>query len=103
MTNEKMARVKEIAKEMGKLAEELKELGALSAMMEGRNSDRDYLVAIHMRDESVPASLGKVTYQRFDCGDTHDIERTVRVGKTTFFNIMSKKEAKKLMQEELLA
>lgn len=95
--------IKELAEILGQIAEELNSRGAIGGMLEGRNGNNDYLVGVHMKDERVPASLGHVRYERFDCGDTHDVERKVLIGKVAFYNIMDKKTAKKLMAEEILA
>ena len=95
--------IEELAEMLGTIAEELNDRGAIGGVLDGGNGINDYLVGVHMRDERVPASKGRVRYERFDCGDTHDIERKVLIGKVAFYNIMGKKEAKKLMQEELLA
>jgi hypothetical protein len=95
--------IEEPAEMLGTIAEELNDRGAIGGTLDGRNGINDYLVGVHMKDERVPASKGHVRYERFDCGDTHDVERKVIIGKVAFYNIMGKKEAKKLMQEELLA
>lgn len=94
--------IEDLAKILGDIADELNDRGALAGMLTGPNRDTGYLVDVHMKDDRVPASKGEVRYERFDCGDTHDVKRTVLIGKVAFFNIMSKKDAKKLMAEEIL-
>ena len=95
--------IEELAEILGDVAEELNDRGAIGGTLTGRNLNKGYLAAVHMTDERVPATKGKVSYERFDCGDTHDVERTVLIGNVAFFNIMSKKDEKKLMAEEILA
>jgi len=95
--------IEDLAKVLGDIAEELNDRGAIGGMLTGPYRDKDHLVAIHMTDERIPADKGTVSYKRFDCGDTHDVERTVNIGRVAFFNIMSKKEAKKLWEREILA
>jgi len=95
--------IEDLAKVLGDIAEELNDRGAIGGMLTGPYRDKDHLVSIHMTDERIQAGKGSVRYERFDTGDTHDIERTVLIGRVAFFNIMDKKAAKKLMAEELLA
>lgn len=95
--------IEDLAKILADVAEELNDRGAIGGMLTGPNRDKGHLAEIHMTDERVPAGKGEVSYRRFDCGDTHDVERTVLIGKVAFFNIMSKKDAKKLWEKEILA
>ena len=95
--------IEDLAKILADVAEELNDRGAIGGMLNNPGLDKGYLASVHMTDERVPAGKGEVSYRRFDCGDTHDVERTVLINKVAFFNIMDKKAAKKLMAEEILA
>lgn len=98
MTNE---RIIELAKQIESIMEELNKNGAIGGSIEGRNSEHEYIVSIHMGEE-IP-NVGEVNYSKFECGNTKKVERTVMVGKVRFFSLMDKSQAKKLAQQELFA